>query len=62
MQMRKKKKRTKIIVPWATQWNDRERSSIQSHKIKPLKIDFENFNEKTKSENQQNNLKVVAIA
>ena len=62
MHMRKKKKRTKIIVPWATQWNDRERSSIQSHKIKPLKIDFENFNEKTKSENQQNNLKVVAIA
>ena len=37
MHMRKKKKRTKIIVPWATQWNDRERSSIQSHKIKPLK-------------------------
>ena len=51
-----------IIVPWATQWNDRERSSIQSHKIKPLKIDFENFNKKTKSENQQNYLKVVAIA
>ena len=58
----KKKKRKKIIVPWATEWNDRERSSIQSHKIKPQKIDFENFNEKTKIENQQNYLKVVAIA
>ena len=46
----KKKKRKKIIVPWASEWNDRERSSIQSHKIKPQKIDFENFNEKTKSE------------
>ena len=58
----KKKKRKKIIVPWATEWNDRERSSIQSHKIKPQKIDFENFNEKTKIENQQDYLKVVAIA
>ena len=50
MRVRKKKKRTKIIVLWATEWNDRERSSIQSHKIKPQKIDFENFNKKTKSE------------
>ena len=62
MHVRKKKKRKKIIVPWATEWNDRERSSIQSHKIKPQKIDFENFNEKTKIENQQDYLKVVAIA
>ena len=59
---KKKKKRKKIIVPWASEWNDRERSSIQSHKIKPQKIDFENFNEKTKIENQQDYLKVVAIA
>ena len=58
----KKKKRKKIIVPWASEWNDREHSSIQSHKIKPQKIDFENFNEKTKIENQQDYLKVVAIA
>ena len=62
MHVRKKRKRTKVIVPWATEWNDRERPFIQSHEIKPQKIDFENFNEKTKSESQQNDYKVVTIA
>ena len=51
-----------IIVPWASEWNDRERPFIQSHKIRPQKIDFENINGKTKNENQQNDLKVVTIA
>ena len=57
MHVRKKKKRTKIIVPWASEWNDRERPFIQSHEIKLQKIDFENFYNKTKVKTSKMNKK-----
>ena len=49
MHVRNKKKRTKITIPWASEGNDREHPFIQSHKIRPQKIDFENINGTTKS-------------